>query len=511
MWLIERQPKPAPRLSLDPTTSGDLQRLKQEVLADSAVTSYLTQVRSKRLALVLSGGGGKGAYEAGAVLALLDCGLRDFCAVAGTSVGALNAALCVDACLSGSRDRLLRTWCEISPWKVMHPTFSTVFALISTIVIRSTLLFLYISGSPRINDPDERPFTIESMTGGISAAVRGVVSRIPSTLMRTLRNQLSFFISLAAVFWYVTHLEGWLGHQPTFLEYWMPVMLLFLCVSLLVAARNWIGSRLSLMSNAPLRRTIAEVDIGHLRNSTVPIYCTLANVAKYWSPFHTDEISGQVVVREVWVPVYIPLSNANSDSEAVDWLLQSAALPEIFPVRSIRGLYFVDGAVVDNTPIIPVLRNDPDIIYSIYLKRAAYGIRVSKDLEEDRLFKIAEAMARADQLRDDTAAKEIQKKWISSRTWFGMKLQRNGAEPPFANPFPDRDPNNPTLLPQTTKHLRDITFVPIVPSEAIDRWPRLLTGVLNFSPKKARWLVGLGYRDMLVAIKSEANNQLRKS
>ena len=128
--------------------------------------------------------------------------------------------------------------------------------------------------------------------------------------------------------------------------------------------------------------------------------------------------------------------------------------------------------------------------------------RASKDLEEDRLFKIAEAMARADQLRDDTAAKEIQKKWISSRTWFGMKLQLNGAEPPFANPFPDRDPNNPTLLPQTTKHLRDITFVPIVPSEAIDRWPRLLTGVLNFSPKKARWLVGLGYRDMLVAIKS---------
>src|ERR1700722_550335 len=99
----------------DPTASAYLQRLKAEVMADAAVVDYLAKVGGKRLALVLSGGGGKGAYEAGAILALLDCGLRNFCAVSGTSVGALNAALCVDACLSGSRDRLVRTWCDISP------------------------------------------------------------------------------------------------------------------------------------------------------------------------------------------------------------------------------------------------------------------------------------------------------------------------------------------------------------------------------------------------------------
>lgn len=39
------------------------------------------------------GGGAKGAYQLGVWKALWDLGIRKFCTVAGTSVGALNAAL----------------------------------------------------------------------------------------------------------------------------------------------------------------------------------------------------------------------------------------------------------------------------------------------------------------------------------------------------------------------------------------------------------------------------------
>ena len=49
----------------------------------------------KKRALVLSGGGTKGIYQAGAIEALKDLGLYDFDMIIGTSVGALNAMFLV--------------------------------------------------------------------------------------------------------------------------------------------------------------------------------------------------------------------------------------------------------------------------------------------------------------------------------------------------------------------------------------------------------------------------------
>jgi predicted patatin/cPLA2 family phospholipase len=63
------------------------------VLAQSCVRDYLETLRSGSIGLVLAGGGGKGAYEGGVLLALYDAGLHQYEAIAGTSVGALNAAL----------------------------------------------------------------------------------------------------------------------------------------------------------------------------------------------------------------------------------------------------------------------------------------------------------------------------------------------------------------------------------------------------------------------------------
>ena len=49
---------------------------------------------NKRIGLVLAGGGGKGAYHIGVWKALKEFGIeQSIGAVAGTSVGALNAAL----------------------------------------------------------------------------------------------------------------------------------------------------------------------------------------------------------------------------------------------------------------------------------------------------------------------------------------------------------------------------------------------------------------------------------
>lgn len=63
--------------------------------------------------LVLAGGGGKGAYQAGVYKALQECGLSEkICGIAGSSVGALN--MLVFAQKSGNLGELI--------WKNIHPS-----------------------------------------------------------------------------------------------------------------------------------------------------------------------------------------------------------------------------------------------------------------------------------------------------------------------------------------------------------------------------------------------------
>ncbi|WP_294359188.1 patatin-like phospholipase family protein [uncultured Clostridium sp.] len=69
-----------------------------------------------KVALVLSGGGGKGAYEIGVWKALKEFGIdKEITAIAGTSVGALNAALF----LQGDIDIAEEVWRNISNEKIL--------------------------------------------------------------------------------------------------------------------------------------------------------------------------------------------------------------------------------------------------------------------------------------------------------------------------------------------------------------------------------------------------------
>lgn len=69
-----------------------------------------------KVALVLSGGGGKGAYEIGVWKALKEFGIdKKITAIAGTSVGALNAALF----LQGDIDIAEEVWRNISNEKIL--------------------------------------------------------------------------------------------------------------------------------------------------------------------------------------------------------------------------------------------------------------------------------------------------------------------------------------------------------------------------------------------------------
>lgn len=71
----------------------------------------------KKIGLVFSGGGGKGPYQVGVWRAMEELGLaKDISAVAGTSVGALNAALFAQKDLGNAE----QAWLSMSPNDILH-------------------------------------------------------------------------------------------------------------------------------------------------------------------------------------------------------------------------------------------------------------------------------------------------------------------------------------------------------------------------------------------------------
>src|SRR5438067_9106799 len=90
---------------------------RERVLARARSDKSLT--RFDRIALVLSGGGALGAYQAGAYAGLEQCGVRPNW-LAGTAIGAINAAIIAGSLPHERVARLRHFWQELSRCAVSH-------------------------------------------------------------------------------------------------------------------------------------------------------------------------------------------------------------------------------------------------------------------------------------------------------------------------------------------------------------------------------------------------------
>ena len=93
-----------------PAVTENAPTVYSEVPDDTAVRNMPRKYEAGDLGLVLSGGGGKGAFQIGVLRALAEEGiLNEVKAVAGTSIGAVNAVLFIQ----GDYDKAYKTWDEI--------------------------------------------------------------------------------------------------------------------------------------------------------------------------------------------------------------------------------------------------------------------------------------------------------------------------------------------------------------------------------------------------------------
>jgi Patatin-like phospholipase len=344
----------------DPTQELDLIHKKEVARANPLFHALAEDLAQKRVALILSGGGGKGAYQAGAILALYDLGIFTFTSIVGTSVGSLNAALFHELVRTGKRDHLVNLWTTITPQTVMVTSWWR--PLLKVILY----LPLPATGSAQ---PHRVILDLQDTDFEYDGFILGTVALLGWVLSLTAALGLSGLLLIAA--------------GKAFSPYLSPLIGVVLLLGL-PRLMSFIASRFSGFNNAPLTEIVNKLDIDDIRVNPPHLILTMAEEISVLSLF-TNRVRPRAI--------YCPIDSNVPPSLAKQVLRHSAALPEIFPTTlRLGGVRMVDGGVADNTPVLGAATDFPDVTIVVYLDNR-FG-RVSRqrlvDKEKDRLRALAQ-------------------------------------------------------------------------------------------------------------------------
>lgn len=336
--------------------------------------------RAPRRGLVLAGGGAKGAYTFGCLLAFKEAGIA-FDVVAGTSVGALNAAIWSSGALDEGRE-LWRTISYRSVYPLKAPrwvpgrlaqlaTFAFVFARTLAVALRGLptplhryahVLFASIAVMPALTVVPYIGFSSALMGAGVWGLLVLSPRRMPSRRPWAAWYVLGLCVCLLPLMVVVKELGAWEA-APVALA---PAFLL----TLLALGSLYSGAgRLSCLSQRPLAMAVQRL----LERSPcrIPIYVTLAQEREVWDPdsgayfdpsgaeMPDTQSSGHYLPLSWrdWVPVYMRI-DGRSPAVAMRLCMASAALPfGIVPSVRVGRRRFIDGGVIDNLPFTPIVES----------------------------------------------------------------------------------------------------------------------------------------------------------
>ena len=397
----------------------------------------LDELRQRRIGLLLSGGGAKGAYQIGCWRALRELGLDRFAAIAGSSVGAMNAVLIG----SGRMDKAESAWADLRSADVFELTF------------RRCLL-------------------------------------IPLWILAALGSEFSPFK--------LTRFADTTAHEDRAWRYAYPVCCL-LGAGLLLSAASWvppgvrpilltlaIGSAVAgvlsvihevlrpvflspvLTSNAPLARTLhscSDEMAETLKKRPTPVYGVLSAYRPRAAGTH---------LWGGWAPSYVRLDGMDGPTMR-QTLLDGSAVPGFCPAGKAGGSWVLDGSWTDNFPAAPLMFGDQvpplEVLLVVSLKK-----NVRYRPRHNSLCDLLLLPAR-DRLAGDRPDENLMT-W-SARRWYSY-----------------RHTNESPIAERKHAHAQPL-IVTVGPSRRVGNF---LTGTLWFSPAKARRLMELGEEDMKRAI-----------
>jgi predicted acylesterase/phospholipase RssA len=323
---------------------------------------------NRRIGIVLSGGGAKGAYQIGCLRALREAaGLGEVRAIAGTSVGAMHAALF-------SADRLDEAE---SIWR--RTRFRDVAALTTS---RLSLLPLWVVAGL---GSEFSPFKVWRLADSATHPVRWRRAVYPVAC-------LAMAVALAVLSRVVPAPGGAVagGFAWAFAA----------CAILSVAHERLRPYFLSAspMSHGPVSAALdgamTEAACARLRERQVPVYATVSDFRPY---------TRASIPWGGWAPRYVRLDRMPR-GELLETLVSGSALPGFSSPHNPHALTIVDGAWTDNVPAAPLLFDgtcDLDLVFVISLKqRARYRHRHNSLLRVAAVFTEGLLGLRADGVDD---------------------------------------------------------------------------------------------------------------
>jgi predicted acylesterase/phospholipase RssA len=354
-----------------------------------------------RIGVVLSGGGARGAYEAGVLLAFQDAQLATHI-LAATSVGSINAASYAanSSTLVGNAEPLIESWNDVTAATVGIDWSRYVFMLAGLVaatagtfnVIQAwflnrgiflhshhpmiTWLAMAAAGASLLMLYDQLPYVIYVITnylrGGRWKPDRGKA-------LRSLGANLLVWGFVYLVLNY-THLHT--GHG-VILEAEISTKLLMLLLVALVA--TWwfvVRERLSVLSHRflrlPLRTGLfpnyertkflrGQIPVEGLRASPIRVIMTAtdlrAGAARYFTNGSVAELRRDPQVNQTFVRYEVEQA-----TDLLQAVIASSAFTIAYEAVPMQDRLFTDGGVVTNQPIRPAVRMGADILFLIMVE-----------------------------------------------------------------------------------------------------------------------------------------------
>ena len=399
-----------------------------------------------RVGLVLEGGGAKGAYAFGCIKALTEAGIR-FDAVAGSSVGALNAALLG----AGMVDFGEAYWGAMRHRKVYRPRLRGI--LLMPIIVLRALLYVF-SKATGIRDP--------SIGRALGPIATGAI----------------LFFAGTTLFWGIGRLTGWTG-APNFSTALTALIVPFLMLVMLAIRSTTDALGISLLLPNALRQQVESI-ASRIGSSTVPVYATLCERVPLIDPDHVTsyvETTGpQRPLPEIaLLPVYVKLNDLQQ-RERVAAIMASAAMPiGIFPPVKVGERRYSDGGEIDNVPVYPLFSLFAcDTVVVVRLNSTAAASPLSQYVSYVLHWGVCDRTVRLRSLPE----------------WQAINL----VDEAYGGDLEHRRTINipPTLFPCREPPFRPRSIITVAPRKDLGGF---FTGTLNFSASKAVALIEQGLAD----------------
>ena len=368
----------------------------------------------RRVAVVLSGGGARGSYEAGVLLAFQDAQLPTHI-LAATSIGSINAGSYAAHSTStvGNAESLVKSWAEVTPESVgidwsrylfMLGGLVALFAGIGNFIREwliernlyvhlhyplATWLVLTFAGIAVLFFYDDLPY--------IGYVVLNVFRKHPwrpdraKLALSLLGNIVVWgFLSLFLAFSHL-HVGGKDVLELPPLTKMLVAALIVLTAILLMVMRervNWISHaflrlplRSGLFPNFERSRFLrARIPADGLRHSPIRVLMTAADVENGRAVFFTNasrfELSSDPNVDHAFLQ-----TDVRECKDLVGAVLASSAYPIAYETVELEGQRWTDGGIVAAQPIRPAIRMGADILFLVLVEPRAEPTQVRTFLD----------------------------------------------------------------------------------------------------------------------------------